>query len=72
MKVEFLEAAHTELDQAFEWYETQQKNLGMQFLNELDSAIRRIAAYPEAYMMLEKDVRRCLIKRFPYGILYGV
>ncbi len=39
MKIEFLENAQTELDQAFEWYETQQKNLGIQFLNEFDAAI---------------------------------
>ncbi|WP_301539358.1 hypothetical protein [Methylomonas sp. ZR1] len=44
MKVEFLEAAQAELDQAFEWYEIQQKNLGLQFLNEFDAAIRRITA----------------------------
>jgi len=28
MRIEFLEAAQTELDQAFEWYESQQKGLG--------------------------------------------
>jgi len=72
MKIEFLEAAQVELDQAFEWYETQQKNLGVQFLNEFDAAIRRIATYPESYILIEKDVRRCLIKRFPYGVLYGL
>jgi len=72
MKIEFLEAAQTELDQAFEWYETQQKDLGVQFLNEFDAAIRRIANYPESYILIEKDVRRCLVKRFPYGILYGI
>ncbi|MFZ2404336.1 MAG: type II toxin-antitoxin system RelE/ParE family toxin [Methylobacter sp.] len=72
MKIEFLEAAQTELDQAFEWYENQQKDLGVQFLNEFDAAIRRIANYPESYILIEKDVRRCLVKRFPYGILYGV
>ena len=72
MKIEFLEAAQVELGQAFEWYETQQKNLGVQFLNEFDAAIRRIATYPESYILIEKDVRRCLIKRFPYGVLYGL
>jgi plasmid stabilization system protein ParE len=72
MKVEFLEAAQTELDQAFEWYETQQKELGVQFLNEFDSAIRRITTYPEAYTLIDKDIRRCLVKRFPYGILYDI
>ena len=46
MKIEFLEAAQTELDEAFNWYEAQQKNLGVQFLAEFDAAIRRIFAYP--------------------------
>lgn len=72
MKVEFLEAAQAELDQAFEWYETQQINLGRQFLNELDAAIRRVIAYPDAYISIERNLRRCLIKRFPYAILYGI
>ena|SRR5665647_714938 len=72
MKIEFFEAAQTELDQAFEWNETQQKDLGVQFLNEFDSAVRRITTYPESYILIEKNVRRCLVKRFPYGILYGI
>ena len=72
MKVEFLETAQTELDQAFQWYEIQQQNLGKQFLNEFDAAVRRIVAYPEAYLLIEKVIRRCLIKRFPYGVWYGI
>lgn len=32
MKVEFLDAAQTELDDAVNWYETQLKDLGVQFL----------------------------------------
>ncbi len=73
MKIEFLEAAQTELDEAFNWYETQQLNLGVQFLTEFDAAIRRIVAYPKSYALLGSDnIRRCLIKRFPYGVLYGI
>jgi plasmid stabilization system protein ParE len=72
MKIEFLEIAQVELDHAFEWYETQQKNLGIQFLDEFDAAVRRIASYPEACVLIGEEVRRCLIKRFPYGILYAL
>jgi len=72
MNIEFLEAAQAELDEAFNWYETQQRDLGRQFLTEFDAAVRRISAYPASYALFEGDVRRCLIKRFPYGILYGV
>lgn len=72
MKIEFLEAAQTELDEAFNWYELQQVNLGIQFLTEFDAAIRRVIVYPKSYALLGSDIRRCLIKRFPYGILYGI
>lgn len=72
MKLAFLESAQTELGDAFNWYEAQQKNLGIQFLNEFDAEIRRIFAYPKSYAMLGSEVRRCLIKRFPYGILFGI
>jgi len=64
MKIEFLEAAQAELDDAFEWYEAQQKNLGVQFINEFEAAIKRISTYPKAYVLIGNEVRRCLIKRF--------
>lgn len=72
MKIEFLEAAQAELNDAFEWYEAQQKNLGMQFINEFEAAVKRISTYPKSYVLIGNEVRRCLIKRFPYGILYGI
>ncbi len=72
MKIEFLEAAEMELDEAFKWYEAQQQSLGVQFLTEFDAEIRRISAYPKSYALFENEVRRCLIKRFPYGVLYGI
>jgi plasmid stabilization system protein ParE len=72
MKIEFLEASEIELDEAFKWYEAQQRNLVVQFLTEFYAAIRRISAYPKSYALLENEVRRCLIKRFPYGVLYGI
>ncbi len=72
MNVEFLAAAETELDQAYQWYEQQQPGLGKQFLSEFDAAIRRITAFPKSYVLIDTDIRRCLIKRFPYGVLYGI
>lgn len=72
MKIKFLDYAVNELDDAFEWYEAQQKNLGAQFLREFDATIKRIRAYPTAYAVLSGNIRRSLTKRFPYGVLYVV
>lgn len=72
MKIAFLPAAQTELDDAFSWYEEQAVGLGYEFLGELDKTLRLIASFPELQPLTDKKVRRCLVNRFPYGIFYGV
>ena len=72
MKVRFLKTAQSEVDDAVAWFDSQSRNLGTQFLDDLDRTIRRIAAYPLASTKIEEDLRRCLLSKFPYGIIYGL
>ncbi len=72
MKVRFLKPAQSEVDDAFIWYETQSPGLGTQFLDEFDRSVRRISAYPLASSEIDDGLRRCLLSRFPYGIIYGI
>ncbi len=72
MKVRFLKPAQSEVDDAFVWYETQSHGLGIRFLDDIDRTIRRISAFPFSSMEIESDIRRCLLTRFPYGIIYGI
>lgn len=72
MKIRFLYAAQKELDEAVEWYNDQSDKLGLQFLNEVNGAIKRIHSFPYACVEIEDGIRRCLVKRFPYGVIYGL
>jgi len=72
MKVRFLKPAQSEVDDAVAWYNSQSRGLGIQFLDDIDRTIRRIAAYPLSSVEIEQGLRRCLLSRFPYGIIYGV
>jgi len=72
MKVRFLKPAQFEVDDAVEWYNSQSGSLGTQFLDDLDRTIRRIVAYPLASAKMEAVFRRCLLSRFPYGIIYSI
>lgn len=71
MNVRYLVAAQAELDEAFAWYEMQRPGLGYDFISETDATIRRICLNPEAYARVDRDVRRALVKRFPYGVMFG-
>ena len=72
MKIDFLDLARQELDDAFDWYEAQAPGLGYDFLSEIDRAVRRILVYPQSAAIIETGLRRVLINRFPYGIIYGL
>jgi plasmid stabilization system protein ParE len=72
MTIRFLLIAQRELDDAYLWYEKQSPDLGIEFLDEIDRAIHRIKAYPLSCAEFSAGVRRVLVKRFPYGLIYGL
>ncbi|MCX5811246.1 MAG: type II toxin-antitoxin system RelE/ParE family toxin [Proteobacteria bacterium] len=72
MKIRFLTPAQWEVNDAVQWYNDQKIGLGIEFLDELDMTVRRIAAFPESYREIEQGLRRCLLSRFPYVLIYGI
>ena len=70
MKFHFHPQAGEELDQAVEYYEDCQPGLGLEFAEEVYAAIRRICEYPCAWQKMSKNTRRCLLNRFPYGLIF--
>jgi len=70
MKIRFLVAAQFELDEAYDWYEAQAKGLGGQLVEEARLAVRRVAVFSESCQEIAPGIRRCLIRRFPYALIY--
>ena len=52
------------------WYEDQRPGLGMRFLSELDEVFKRIESNPKQFPQLEGEVRRALLRHFPYGVYF--
>ena len=72
MRVLLGEAAKVELENAIEWYELQSKGLGGRFARAMDITVKRIVLYPEISPTLVKEIRRAMVKGFPYGIIYSL
>ncbi len=49
------------------WYEHQRKGLGLEFLNCVENSLAKIQRYPESYPKVRQELRRVLLKRFPYS-----
>ena len=72
MRVIFSKLARQELDTATRYYEVEFQGLGNQFRDEVKKAAIRITEYPQAWSVECGDVRKCLLHKFPYKLLYSI
>jgi len=72
MTFSFHPEAEAELSAAIEYYEDREAGLGYDFSLEVLASIRNILAHPIAWPVMEEGVRRCLVNRFPFGVLYSL
>jgi len=68
--VSFNPLAERELNDAAQYYELESQGLGGAFLGEVERCCASILVHPEAGRAIRGTVRRRLIARFPYAILY--
>jgi len=71
MKYVFHPEAQEEFLHAVDYYENREPGLGQDFNIEVHATIENILSFPNAWPVLEDDIRRCLTQRFPYGIIYA-
>ena len=72
MTFSFHPEAEEEFRAAIDYYEDREAGLGYAFSLEVFTAIQNIITQPSAWPVMEDDVRRCLVNRFPFGVLYSL
>lgn len=72
MDFEIIKPAEYELKEAKRYYNKQRKGLGNEFLKDVRKTISHIIEFSESSALISPRVRRCLMPRFPYGILYQI
>lgn len=68
----FLPEAEQEMLEAAIYYQSEAPGLGIDYLSEVERAVKSIEKSPDTWPILEGELRRRLIRRFPFGILYRI
>ena len=63
--------AREELLAAIDYYNEAEPGLGMAFYSEVEAAIGLIENYPDLWTEIADNIRRCLVRRFPFAVLYS-
>ena len=70
MKYVFHPEALKEYADAVRYYTEQRTEVAQAFINAIEDAVYRVRESPTRYNAIDDDVRRCMTRRFPDGILY--
>jgi len=66
--------AQADMAEASRWYDARQVGLGVDFLRSVGRVIARIEGAPRTGSrvpgVLDADIRRVLVRRFPYHVVY--
>jgi plasmid stabilization system protein ParE len=64
--------AEADISEAYQYYESCRAGLGSDLMLCIEESFDRILKNPNQYKTVHKNVRRALVRRFPYGIYYIV
>jgi toxin ParE1/3/4 len=68
--IRFLSEVDEDVSDAYLWYEDKRLGLGEAFLEELEALFPRIEKRPNTFPPEERPVRKALLDRFPYKVLF--
>jgi toxin ParE1/3/4 len=70
--VRFDSTAELELNEAADYYDLESLGLGAVFLEEVEQVLAKLSEFPDATTPVYAVVRRWLLTKFPYMLLYSL
>lgn len=71
-KATFHTDADAEMNEAARYYEERAPGLGLSFIEAVERSVDQIIANSEAYQLVGEDIRRKIMRGFPYSLLYAI
>jgi toxin ParE1/3/4 len=61
-----------EMQEAFEWYESQEAGLGFDLIEKAEACFASITTMPQYYYNISDKERRIHLDKYPYKIIYFI
>ena len=72
MKSRLTPEAELDLIEAIRWYDERDQKLGNNFLRRVYQCITSLERNPRLFPIVHRQMRRALVRRFPFQILYEI
>jgi plasmid stabilization system protein ParE len=62
--------AEVDIAEIISWYEGQAKGLSDKFMSQFEDCLHNILDTPNGYAKVHHEIRRAILRKFPYCIFY--
>lgn len=70
IRLRFLPEVEEDVMAGYFWYEEKAAGLGEEFMRVFYTAVGEIHTLPHRFTPVNREMRRCLLRRFPYAIYF--
>ena len=70
--VRYQPAAAAEVENAIRWYGRPEIDQAAAFILELERTEAHLASHPALFQRVEGEIRRAVLRRFPYSLFYVI
>ena len=72
IQIKIHENAALEFEEAIQWYESKQKDLGKRFRKQVVKHLKLVSQHPKWYPFEKDNIHKAYIPQFPFKILFTV
>lgn len=72
MSYRFLTSAEEEMTEAALFYDEKVSGLGTDFIDDVQRVVDRLRTYPTLGQVVSGDLRRIVLSRFPFSLIYSI
>ena len=70
LPIDYLSGARRDFDESFDWYAARSTRTALRFVAAVDAAVTSLANDPMRFASPDGVHHKCLIKKFPFRIVY--
>ena len=71
-KIDFSNEAEADFDNSYEYYAIESQKVADNFYRQVNQSLKTISDNPQGFQRVFKNIRRYVIKKFPFVIYYRV
>jgi toxin ParE1/3/4 len=72
IRITFHEDARSEMAESARYYEDRVSGLGYAFTDDVENSLLFVTEHPESCEQVSNNLRRKVLSRFPYSLIYAV